>query len=182
VFESERDVRALYHRVVDRWRFTGTVSLIAGTDLALDTLEPGELFDFLGGSLSRRYIGNTGELHSRLRDLDRGADADGRYRVTDFYCYDSTWRPALTVLVRKANAVLMDLRGMRSTNQGCLYELSVLRQANHLNTIVLLTDARTDWGAVQAVIGTTNTRFHRLDLARLDAASADQVLGYCFFP
>ena len=180
VFESERDVRALYHRVVDRWRFIGTVSLIAGTDLALDTLEPGELFDFLGGSLPRRYIGNTRELHRRLRDVDRGADPDGRYRVTDFYCYDSTWRSALTVLVRKADAVLMDLRRMRSTNQGCLYELSVLRQATHLNTIVLLTDARTDWQAVEAVLGPTDTRFHRLDVVRLDAATAEQVVGSLF--
>lgn len=180
VFESDHDIRALYHQVVDRWRFSGSVSLIAGTDLALDTLGPAELFDFIGGNLGRRYIGNVEDLNRRLRDLKRSADPDGRFRVTEFYCYDATWRTTLAALVAKASTVLMDLRGMQSTNQGCLYELSVLRRATHLSNIVLLTDGHTDQEAVRAAIGTTDHRIHWLDLPCLDAASAERVFGLLF--
>lgn len=104
-------------------------------------------------------------------------DPDGRYRVADFYCFDSTWKLALAALVARADVVLMDLRGLVADNRGCLHELGVLALAAHLQRVVLQFDRHTDRAAAQAAVGLGSPRFVWFDANRLDNASAEAVLA-----
>ena len=104
-------------------------------------------------------------------------DPDGRFRVADFYCFDSTWKLALAALVARADVVLMDLRGLVAGNLGCLHELDVLAQSGHLQRVVLLFDRRTDRAAANGAIGADSPRFVWFDAEALDNASAEAVVG-----
>lgn len=150
VFQQDANVNALFDDVVERWRASGNTVLIAGTDLVDQTLDATDLFDYLDGRLGARFIRSPGEVAARLAALDWLPDADGRWRVNECYCHDSTWQVALAALVERADRVLMDLRGFAAHNAGCRFELGVLARAAHLQTAVILTDASTDLATAQA--------------------------------
>ena len=122
VFRTDHAIEDLFDQVVERWRYSGNTLLIAGKDLALRNLEPDELFAFLSGHLRERFIDNDQKLQQAIADLDLSADADGRFRVNEFFCFDSTWKQVLDNLVHKADRVLMDLRAYTPERQGCNHE------------------------------------------------------------
>ena len=122
-------MEALFDTVIERWRSSGNVLLIAGTDLALRTLDPDDLFTYLSGRLHTRFIGSQDDLDQRMAQLDLAPDVDGRFRVNECYCFDNTWQAALAALVARSDVVLMDLRGFHAENRGCLHELKVLSAA-----------------------------------------------------
>ena len=160
VFQHDANVNALFDDVVERWRASGNTVLIAGTDLVDLTLDATDLFDYLDGRLGARFIRSPGEVAPRLAALDWLPDADGRWRVNECYCHDSTWQVALAALVDRADRVLMDLRGFAAHNAGCRYELGVLAHAAHLQTAVILTDTSTDLATAQAAAAAApDTRF-----------------------
>lgn len=132
VFQRDAQVEALFDRVVERWRLTGNTVLIAGTDLLSRTLDPDDLFTFLNGRLADRFIASAEEIPRKVAEMDLRPDPDGRYRVNEFHCFDSTWQPALRALVEASDVVLMDLRGCKPENRGCRFELRVLAGAPHL--------------------------------------------------
>ena len=72
------------------------------------------------------------------------ADLDGRFRVQEFCCYDSSWQMVLEQLLQRSQVVLMDLRGFGPSHRGCLHELGRLGASSHLQRVVLLADASTD--------------------------------------
>jgi len=176
VFQRDVQVQALFDDVVESWRYSGPACLIAGTDLALRTLEPDELFAFVSGRLQERFIGSMAALERRLGSLDLATDPDGRFRVNEFYCFDSTWQRALDGLVAQSEVVLMDLRGLRAGNLGSLHELRVLTRATHLHRIVVLFDESTDQEAARDAVGPPSARFIWHDVARLGRDSADSIL------
>lgn len=143
VFQQDAAVQALFDRVVERWRLLGNTVLIAGTDLLSRTLDPDDLFTFLDGRLATRFIGSDAQLAERLRGMDFAPDPDGRYRVNECYCFDSTWKAALAALVQQSDVVLMDLRGFHEGKDGCRHELRALAGAPHLQRVVLLHDEST---------------------------------------
>lgn len=71
-------------------------------------------------------------------------DADGRFRINDFFCHADTWQGVLSRLIGRADAVLMDLRGFRASNAGCIYEINALLHAMSMARLVLVVDASTD--------------------------------------
>ncbi len=150
VFKQEAKVNALFDDVIERWRASGNTVLIAGTDLVEQTLDATDLFDYLDGRLGARFIRSASEVPARLAAFDWRPDADGRWRVNECYCHDSSWQIALAALVDRADLVLMDLRGFAAHNAGCRFELGVLARAAHLQTAVVLTDASTDLATAQA--------------------------------
>lgn len=165
VFQQDARVETLFDRVVERWRLSGNTVLIAGTDLLSRTLDPDDLFTFLNGRLRTRFIASVAEVATRLSEFDYAPDPDGRYRVNACYCFDTTWQAALAALVRRADVVLMDLRGFRADNLGCRHELGVLAGASHLRRVVLLRDAATAREIAEA------------DLAKADVSGADITAG-----
>ena len=108
-------------------------------------------------------------------------DPDGRYRVNECYCFDTTWRAVLDALVLKADVVLMDLRGFQEKNAGCIHELGVLSQAPHLQRVVLLYDHDTQRPIADAAV--TNApagRFQWLEAGRMNRAMTKRVLAAMF--
>ena len=144
VFKQDDKVAALFDDAIERWRGSGNTVLIAGTDLVDQTLDATDLLDFVDGRLGQRFIRSPADVPARLAAFDWLPDADGRWRVNECYCHDSTWQVALVALVDRADRVLMDLRGFAAHNAGCRFELGVLARAAHLQSAVVLTDASTD--------------------------------------
>lgn len=181
VFQQDRQVGLLFDRVVERWRPSGNTVLIAGTDLLSRTLDPDDLFTFLDGRLASRFIANEAQLAQRIAELDRSADPDGRYRVNECYCFDSTWQAALAALVRESDVVLMDLRGFRENNLGCRHELGVLAGASHLCRVVLLHDRTTARGVAETdLAGAVPGRFVWVEAGRMNSAKSDEILASLF--
>ena len=127
VFGFQKRTGKLFDRVAERWRFEGPVAMIAGADLALRSVDVDEALAYVRGDIESNYVAASVDLDRRLRELDAGADPDGRFRVGEFFCFDNTWRPTLRSLVERARVVLMDLRGFTKANAGCVFELEQLK-------------------------------------------------------
>jgi hypothetical protein len=167
VFGARRRSERLLEDLGRLWRYVGTVELIAGTDLATANLEPHELLEFLGGGLARQFVRDEEDLEERMRNRDDAPDPDGRFRVREFFCHDSTWRATLRRLAGDADAVLMDLRGFSRANKGCEYELGQLLAWVPLGQVVLLVDDTTQQASLQEVL---RSQWSRLPVESVNAA------------
>jgi hypothetical protein len=178
VFQQDAAVQTLFDRVIERWRLTGNTLLIAGTDLLSRTIDPDDVFTFLDGRLAQRFVTGDADLAERIRAFDLDPDPDGRYRVNECYCHDSSWQAALAVLVQRADTVLMDLRGFQAHNAGCRHELGVLARATHLQRVVVLVDERTDRATAETDAAAAPAgRFVWVSAGRLGGRQAGEVLA-----
>jgi hypothetical protein len=144
VFGQGRRSEELMGTVGTRWRYAGNLSLIVGTDLATTLIEPHLFLEFIRGRLASRFIHDRTALEARLAEIDTLPDFDGRYRVSEFFCHDDTWRMTLLALVARSDVILMDLRGFSRANQGCAFELHQLVQIALLSRVVLIINRTTD--------------------------------------
>lgn len=126
------------------WLHSGSISLVAGPDLATSTVEPHEFLDFMGGRLSRQFIQDETDLEYRISHMDLMPDPDGRHRVNEFFCRADTWQTTMNRLAQGSDAVLMDLRSFSGGNHGCIFELGQLINTLLVNRWVLLIDDTTD--------------------------------------
>jgi hypothetical protein len=152
VFGYQARTESLFDRVAQAWRFRGPVQLIAGVDLAMRTVDPGDVLAFLDGRLSEQYIAAAQDVPDRIARLDLRPDPDARFRVNEVYCHDDTWRPALEMLLDTSDAVLMDLRGFSERNAGCIFELEQLVHRLASDDIVLVCDKTTDLTLLRRVL------------------------------
>ena len=152
VFRQDANVQDLFDRVIDRWRSTGNTVLIAGTDLVDRTIDADDIFTFIDGRLAERFIRSPADVPRRLAEFELRPDVEGRYRVNECYCHDTTWQDALAELVRAADVVLMDLRNFIAQNAGCLHELRVLATTPGLARVVVLINEQTRLPEAQAAI------------------------------
>lgn len=181
VFQQNAQVQDLFDQVVERWRLTGNTLMIAGTDLATRTLDGEDLFMFLDRRLPERFVSSASGVAPWLASIDTAPDADGRFRVNECYCHDSTWQDALKALVERSDVVLMDLRGFKPHNAGCCFELDVLARTPRPLRITLLVDEGTDRAAAESwVAGAPLERFTWIDTQRIDARTRDDVLASLF--
>ena len=144
VFGYQARTEALFDRVAEHWRFRGPVRLIAGVDLATRTADAGDILAFLSGRLGRQYIAAADEIPARVSALDGRRDPDGRFRVSELFCHDDTWRPSLRSLLDTSDTVLMDLRSFTRQNAGCIFELEQIVSCMPTDRIVLVYDGTTD--------------------------------------
>jgi len=174
LFRRPGPVGWLFDQVVQRWRFVGPVLLITASDLAARTLDPDELVQFLEGRLGERFL----SAGDPVPDVDRAAAMDGRFRVHEFCCYDSSWQMVLEQLLQRSDVVLMDLRGFGAAHRGCLHELGRLGASSHLQRVVLLADDTTDrTTASEAYTGPTAPPLRWVDERRRRHATMEAVLG-----
>ncbi|MGB8509197.1 MAG: hypothetical protein WCD76_12490 [Pyrinomonadaceae bacterium] len=152
VFGSSARSEHFLETVGLRWRYIGSIQLIAGDDLAVANLEPHEFLDFLVGQSARRFIKNSGDLERNVREIDTHPDPDGRFRINEFFCLEDTWRGALLRLVGDTDAVLMDLRGFTRCNRGVVFELTQLLNVKPSQKIVFTIDATSDLDYVREVL------------------------------
>jgi hypothetical protein len=144
VFGFDRRTQRLLDDLGRRWRYIGPIRLIGGPDLADTTIEPHEFLEFLNRRLTRAFITGRDQLERRLAANPTRTDPDGLFRIDDFFCHDDTWRLTVAYLARAMDAVLMDLRGFTTANQGCVFEIEYLVTGVPLDRIVLLVDSSTD--------------------------------------
>jgi hypothetical protein len=86
-------------------------SIADRTDLLERTLDAGDIFDFLDGRLAKRFILSADQIPARLAGFELDPDAEGRHRVNECYCHDSTWRDTLAALLARSDVVLMGIAG-----------------------------------------------------------------------
>ena len=152
VFGSRRRSEKLFDVLTARWRYYGSIQMIAGTDLASSKLEPHEFLDFLRGRLTRYFISSEDQLERRLEQIDLLPDFDRRFRVTGFFCFDDTWRLALRRLVHRSDKILMDLRGFSPQHRGCVFELQTLVSEVPPERVLLLVDRTTDMAFLKQML------------------------------
>lgn len=144
VFGYQARTESLFDRVAQAWRFHGPVQLIAGVDLAMRTVDPGDLLALLNGRLAELYVRAPEEVRNRLARLDLQTDPDGRFRINEVYCHENTWKPTLEALLDATDIVLMDLRSFSASNAGCVFELEQLVRRLASDDIVFVCDKTTD--------------------------------------
>lgn len=152
VFQQDRNAQDLFDRVIERWRLTGNTVLIAGTDLLERTMDAEDIFTFMDGRLAERFIHSPEDVPRRLADFEWQPDVEGRFRVNECYCHDTTWQQALVELIHISDVVLMDLRNFVEQNKGCLHELQVLAWTPGLRRVVVLVNDQTQLIPAQAAV------------------------------
>jgi hypothetical protein len=152
VFGFQRRTEQLFDAVAQRWRFRGTATLIAGTDLVSRLIDPGDVISFVGGHLKQQFVQSSSDVTNQLRLLDHTRDPDGRFRVNKFFCHDNTWRATLNALMKRSDVVLMDLRGFSERNSGCQFELREIAANALLPTTVFVVDDSTDFKLLEASV------------------------------
>jgi hypothetical protein len=151
--ESRRaHAERLFDVLGSRWRYAGPIAMIGAPDLASSTIDPDELLDFLAGRLRERFILDPAEVPARLAAIDDRSDLDARWRVTELFCGNDAWRPAVLGLMGRSDLVAMDLRDFGPDNQGCLYELQALTELVPADRVALLVDGSTHREFLQSTI------------------------------
>ena len=153
VFSLGKRSEILFDAVTRHWRYVGNVYLIAGTDLALSTVAPHQFLAFLSGKLDRLFVRGETTLERSLGALDPRRDADGRFRINDFFCHADTWQSVLLRLVKSTDVVMMDLRNFAKKNAGCVFEIKELVQRVPFERLVFIIDATTDKIFLDQVLG-----------------------------
>jgi hypothetical protein len=137
------DAERLFDLLGSRWRYVGPIAMIGAPDLASSTIDPDEFLDFLARRLRERFIVDPAEVPARLAAIDDRPDLDARWRVTEFFCGNDAWRPAVRALMARSDLVAMDLRDFGPDNQGCLFELQALVDLVPVGRVALLVDGGT---------------------------------------
>ena len=183
VFQHDAAVSALFDHVVERWRLTGNTVLIAGTDLLDRTLDAGDVLTFLDGRLGDSFVASPADVDARIAAFDFVPDLEGRFRINECYCHDSSWRHAFAALAGRSDVVLMDLRGFQARNEGCRHELSTLAHAEQVGRVVVLTDATTDRASADAAAaGAPAGRFAWIEVAARGSVDAHGLLARLLAP
>lgn len=86
------------------------------------------------------------------RSLDLGLDREGRFRVSELFCFDTSWKAVVEQLLGLADAVLLDLRGFVPARTGTAHELRRLAEWRLLPRVVAIRDQGTDWDFVRACV------------------------------
>ncbi|MGL6110927.1 MAG: hypothetical protein ACRC2B_12615, partial [Rubrivivax sp.] len=173
VFGDTARTEALFDRIASRWRWFGPLTMIAAPDVVARTVDPGDFLRFTSGDIGASFVNSQDELDQRLATLDRTPDPDGRYRVNEFCCRDGSWQATVVQLIERADAVVMDLRGFNAQRLGCEFELRELAARLGGEQVVLVVDASTDRGLLDARLGTAGARAQIVEVARGSARQSD---------
>ena len=73
VFGYQERTETLFDRIAQQWRFHGPVQLIAGVDLAMRAVDPGDMLAFVSGRLDERYVATPDDVGRRVSGLDMRA-------------------------------------------------------------------------------------------------------------
>jgi hypothetical protein len=153
VFGDTVRTERLFDRVAARWRLIGPVTMIAAPDVTARTIDAGDYLRWLTGRVDELFVTSRASLDAKLAGLDRRPDPDGRFRLNEFCCRDSTWQATVVELMHRANVVIMDVRGITQARRGCEFELQQLAQRLPPGRLVLVVDETTDRAVLQAAYG-----------------------------
>jgi hypothetical protein len=166
VFGYTARTERLFDRVEARWRLIGPVTVIAAPDVTARTLDPGDYLRWLTGRIDDLFVTSRADLDTKLERLDLRPDPDGRFRTSEFCCRDSTWQATVVELMLRADAVVMDVRGITPARLGCEFELQQLAQRLPPQRLVLVIDETTDRNILKAAFGPTEDQVRMIDMRR----------------
>ncbi|NTV72032.1 MAG: hypothetical protein HGA71_18065 [Azonexaceae bacterium] len=183
VFGYTARTERLFDRVASRWRLLGPVTMIAAPDVTARTIDAGDYLRWLTGRIDELFVTSRASLDNKLAKLDLAPDPDGRFRVNEFCCRDSTWQATVVELMLRADVVIMDVRGISAARLGCEFELQQLSKRLPPQRLVLVVDETTDsqyletlFGASLALVRLTELR-RRRDADRVFDSLVDASCG-----
>tara|TARA_R110002020_G_scaffold184944_7_gene382250 strand:+ start:2744 stop:4363 length:1620 start_codon:yes stop_codon:yes gene_type:complete len=89
----------------------------------------------------RSYVKNLPQIQRRIqRVIKKPRKLDLRFKNLPMFCYDNTWKLAVSEFVKNSNVVLMDLRGFSAERKGCEYEVDFLLDTFPINNILFVID------------------------------------------
>lgn len=138
VFKPSERSEAFTDRFLARWRFAGPVWMIAGPDLAGAYLEPDEFFAYLQRSLHQRFITDADKLKQAMLTLDQTRDPDGRCRVHELFCANTSWQATVLSMIDQAAVVMLDLREYNDQRAGTRFELEALLRRAPLEKVLVV--------------------------------------------
>jgi hypothetical protein len=187
VFKPSARSEEFMDRFLARWRFAAPVWMIAGPDLAGAYMEPDEFFLFMRRRLQERFITRVDEVPERIEALDQARDPDGRFRVNDLYCSNTTWKATASALIDRAGVIVLDLREYTRQRAGTRFELRELLERATLGKLIVLVDERDGAVLVEEEVkslwqdmvqaGTTHPNIGTLRVLTLGADSDAQLKG-----
>jgi len=173
IFGYTARTERLFNRVEARWRLIGPATMIAAPDVTARTLDPGDYLRWMSGRVNELFVTTRADLDSKLQRLDLRPDPDGRFRTSEFCCRESTWQATVVELMLRADAVIMDVRGITAARLGCEFELQQLAQRLPPHRLVLVIDETTDRKLLQAAFGSIQDQVRMIDMRR--RSDADRV-------
>ncbi|MDP3821552.1 MAG: hypothetical protein Q8R33_08765 [Burkholderiales bacterium] len=145
VFSKDRKAERLLDAIQSRWQLAGPVLEIAGPDLAKLNLDLNEFIHLVNFKLHDLFQPGEAAPETLAATLDLALDHEGRFRVNEVFCFDTSWRGVVEQMMGLADAVLLDLRGFTDQRRGTAHEVHRLAALGLLPRVVALGDSATDW-------------------------------------
>lgn len=146
---TNRSRHVRYFRALQaEWRWVGVVQLIAGPDVATETLEPWHLLRYLSRGLNALLVSTLDELRQATAAFELRRARDGRFHINELFCANAVWKPAVAQLIRDSDVVLVDCTTgdagrVASANKqhGLQDEITFLARSDDLAKVVWLVDS-----------------------------------------
>lgn len=145
VFSRDRKAERLLDAVQARWQLAGPVLEIGGPDLVLLNLDIEEFIRFVNFRLHELFQPAAVAGDVLAQSLDLRPDREGRFRVNELFCFDTSWKAIVEQLLGLSDVVLLDLRGFNRERDGTAHEVERLAERGLLPRVVAVGDANTDW-------------------------------------
>ena len=145
VFSKDRKAERLLDAIQSRWQLAGPVLEIAGPDLAKLNLDLTEFIHLVTFKLHDLFQPGQAAPEALAASLDLALDREGRFRVNEVFCFDTSWRGVVEQMMGLSDAVLLDLRGFTDQRKGTAHEVHRLAALGLLPRVVALGDVATDW-------------------------------------
>ena len=166
IFGYTARTERLFDRVAARWRLIGPVTMIAAPDVTARTIDAGDYLRWLTGRVDDLFVTSRASLDAKLATLDLAPDPDGRFRINEFCCRDSSWQATIVELMYRADAVIMDVRGITQARRGCEFELQQLAQRLPPQRLVLVIDDSTDRAVLRSAFGPSLSDVRMVEVRR----------------
>jgi len=103
--------------------------------------------------IARSYAKNLEDIRKKLhKTLHRPRKLDLSFKYLPMFCYDNTWKLAVSEFIKNSQAILMDLRGFSEKRKGCEYEIDFLLDTFPITKILFLVDANNDKTLIQKTL------------------------------
>jgi len=145
VFSKDHKAERLLDAIQSRWQLAGPVLEIAGPDLAKLNLDLAEFIHLVTFKLHDLFQPGEASPEALAAALDLALDHEGRFRVNEVFCFDTSWRGVVEQMMGLADVVLLDLRGFTDQRRGTAHEVHRLAALGLLPRVVALGDSATDW-------------------------------------
>ncbi len=140
VFGPQKNLLTLLGNIGQYWRLIGSVQFLQG---GAYTLNMNQVVSYISGK--RDILTATREqLDKKLHAFKYIPERNGTYPSHSLLCGDAVWKLAIDYFLQNSDMIAMNLCGFSRSNQGCIYELSLLTDRFPSRRILFLVDDTTD--------------------------------------